>query len=58
MLPRSVEPRAKMKITSRQAPVWSSLEVLEPSWRLVAGRAVTIVARRERRAVVFIFAAA
>jgi hypothetical protein len=41
MLPVSVEPRAKMKMTSRQGPRVSSFEVEPTSWRSARERSVT-----------------
>ncbi len=45
MLPASVEPRAKMKVTSLQGPFCNSLEVLE-DWRstiVVAGSGFAVM---------------
>lgn len=61
MLPISVEPRAKMKVTARQAPLWSSLMV-EPTLlpnclrSISVGRAAAVPASRAMAAVNFMFA--
>jgi hypothetical protein len=59
MLPDSVEPRAKMKVTALQAPLFRSLAV-SASWRasssvvgtgLATARAAKAATRRDRRVI-------